>query len=324
MSDLNYCPHLNCTLSLSNNHLLAITDEDEFTINVLPVTPNEAYNFLLLLDGKTSIPDIIKKNKTRISCEDATLLIDCLSESGLLTRNSPTEFLSGKQAILEIEDVQNRQMDTSLYNNIFWKKCNTPDQIPENVFIGMAIENYHLLSRGSSFDAHALYFHGCRKTRQAMNTVFCNEHGHAEIILSALTLLGIDEQEIINSVPLPETLGLANSLAYWSASDPLFFFSTMEVLEGKDCSIDNYVIAMEQSGKMDQKFVEKIKSHSLINIEHNHTSFGRQLLSAIPVISREGLNRMKRQTHLFIELYDAYYRAIWNYYSNANSLLRLI
>ncbi|NDL64750.1 iron-containing redox enzyme family protein [Acerihabitans arboris] len=324
MSELNYCPHLNCTLSLSNNHLLAITDEDEFSINVLPVTPNEAYNFLLLLDGKTSIPDIIKKNKTQISCEDAALLIDCLSESGLLTRNLPTEFLSGKEAILEIEDVQNRLMDKSLYNNIFWKKCNTPSEIPENVFVGVAIENYHLLARGSSFDAHALYFHGCRKTRQAMNTVFCNENGHAEIILSALTLLGMDEQDIINSVPLPETLGLANSLAYWSANDPLFFFSTMEVIEGKDAEVDSYVIAMEQSGRMDGQFVEKIKSHSIINMEHNHTSFGRQLFANIPVISRDALIKMKRQTHLFVELYDAYYRAIWNYYSHSHTLLRLI
>ncbi|WP_410012790.1 hypothetical protein [Sodalis sp. C49] len=324
MSDLNYCPHLNCTLSLSNNHLLAITDEDEFTINVLPVTPNEAYEFLLLLDGKTSIPDIIKKNKTHLTCEDATLLIECLSESGLLTRNIPTEFITGKQAILEIEDLQNRLMDKSLYNNIFWQKCNEPDDVPENVFIGMAIENYHLLARGSSFDAHALYFHGCRKTRQAMNAVFCSEHGHAEIILSALALLGIDENNIIASVPLPETLGLANSLAYWSASDPLFFFSTMEVLEGKDCAVDSYVIAMEKSGKMDAQFIEKIKSHSLINIEHNHASFGRQLLSTIPVVSRENLIRMKRQTHLFVELYDAYYRAIWEHYSDATSLVRSI
>lgn len=324
MSDLNYCPHLNCTLTLSDNHLVAITDEDEFTINVLPVAPKEAYNFLLLLDGKTSVPEILKKNKTQISHEDAALLIECLSESGLLIRNLPTEFLTGKQAILEIEDVQNRLMDKSLYNNIFWKKCISPDLMPENVFIGMAIENYHLLARGSSFDAPALHFHGCRKTRQALNAVFCSEHGHAEIILSALRILGMDENDITSSVPLPETLGLANSLAYWSASDPLFFFSTMEILEGKDSSVDSYVIAMEQSGKMNAQFVEKIKSHSLINIKHNHTSFGRQLLATIPVISRESLNRMKRQTHLFIELYNAYYQAIWDYYSCGNSLVRSI
>lgn len=324
MSDLNYCPHLNCTLSLSNNHLLAITDEDEFTINVLPVTPDEAYNFLLLLDGKTSIPDIIKKNKTKISCEDATLLIDCLSESGLLTRNLPADFVSGKEAILEIEDVQNRLMDKSIYNNILWEKCATPNEVPENVFIGMAIENYHLLSRGSSFDAHALYFHGCRKTRHAMNSVFCSEHGHAEIILSALMLLGMREDDIINSVPLPQTLGLANSLAFWSANDPLFFFSTMEMLEGKEHAVDSYVLAMEKSGKMNPMFVKKIKSHTLINIEQNHTNFGRQLLSNIPVISRDALTKMKRQTHLFVELYDAYYRAIWDHYSRPNTLLRFI
>ncbi len=323
MKDNDYFPKLNCLVSLSNNRLIAVTNEDEFSFDELPITPDEAYHFLNLLDGQTPIGNIIEKSAPAVSSEIAYQLIDSLSQKGLVLKNPPIAFLSGKHAMLEIEDVQNQLMHQLLYKNIFWEKCKDPATVPVNVYVGMAIENYHLLSRGSSFDAHALYYHSFRKARETMNNVFCSENGHFDIILSGLKLLGLEEQSIIKSVPLPETLGLANSLAYWSANDPLFFFSTMEILEGKDNQIDSYVVAMEQSGKINGSFVEMIKSHSLINIKDKHASLGRQIFTEIPAIAVSEVNRMKRQTHLFIEIYNAFYQSIWDHYSQTNNLLRI-
>ncbi|WP_413736488.1 hypothetical protein ACL2XP_26970 [Sodalis sp. RH21] len=323
MNGKNYFPQLKCTTSLSEDGIIAVTDDEEFSFTELPSAPEDTLKFLALLDGKTAMADIIKKKPSAISSEDAVQLIESMVLHGLVLKNTQADFLSGKRAILEIEDVQNKLLHQLLYKNIFWEKCKEPGKVPVNVYIGMAIENYHLLSRGSSFDAHALYFHGSRKARETMNNVFCGENGHCDIILSGLKLLGLEEQSIIRSVPLPETLGLANALAFWSANDSLFFFSTLEVLEGKDSQVDGYVTAMENSGKISTSFVEIIKSHSLINIKDKHASLGRQLFSNIPAIAVADVNRMKRQTHLFIEICDTFYRSVWDYYSQTDNLLRV-
>ncbi|MFD0389865.1 iron-containing redox enzyme family protein [Tistrella bauzanensis] len=140
---------------------------------------------------------------------------------------------SGRAALLALEDRTNRLLFRTLYRNRFWRAMlDDPHAVPERVFHGMAIENYHFLFRESWFDSPVLAWTGSTPARVAMNRFYAEETGHDELILKALVSVGIDREMLARTVPLPETMALANALSHWARTDPLLFFATLGVLEG--------------------------------------------------------------------------------------------
>lgn len=148
-----------------------------------------------------------------------------------------------------------------------------------------------------------------------MNTFYREEHAHDEIILKSLNAAGISKEDLNKTVPLPETIALCNCLAYWSANDPLFFFSTLGVLEGKDLAVDTYVASMEKSEIMDPAFIKYIKNHSLINLNEKHGNVGREIFLELPLLSLSEVNRLLAQTNVFVDIYDRFYTSVWEHYS---------
>lgn len=316
-------PLLKGKAELSNGTLHHDYNGNEYDISNLPISGKLAFDVLSEFDGNTKISKILS-SIPEITIPEVEAIIDSYHEAGLLHKNSEADFVSGLQCLLEVEDLQNRLMYETLYKNVFWQKCQEPDSVPRNVYYGMAIENYHFLFRESWFDSPILGLPSSIEARVLMNEFFCEEYGHDELILLSLNKAGITREQIYRTVPLPETLALCNALAHWSATDPLFFFSTMGVLEGKDLKIDSYVTAMEASAHVEDSFVKHIRDHSNINLNDEHGNLSREIFRRFPAVSKTDVERMKRQTHLFIEIYDRFYTAIWEHYSTSESLLRIV
>jgi hypothetical protein len=259
-------------------------------------------------------------------CADSEQIIGELEDSGIIRVSAQAKGRSGMSVLLEIEDLSNDLLYKTLYQNVFWRKCQQAQQmgdIPERVIYGMVIENYHFLFRESYFDAPVLSYVPNTDVRLAMNEFFSEEYGHDELLLTALGHIGISREELQLTVPLPQTMNLCNALAYWAHNDPLFFFTTLGILEGKDIEQDSFLNAAQRIG-IAAKFLKPVKSHSDINLNGNHGSLTRKIFSRIPVIDVDSIRRMRAQTHTFIELYDAFYSGVWNHYSQASALLRRI
>jgi len=321
----HFKPKLYCSLSIQDNAIIAIRDDEEFTIKSLPFGSELILKLLHRFNGIHTIKELADEHHIYdTNYEELIELVDRLSEFGLISKNPPVDFVSGIECLLEIEDLQNKLLYEILYNNIFWTQCQIPNEVPRNVFIGLAIENYHFLYRESWFDAPVLSWQGSKKTRTLINEFFCEEYGHDELILKSLNTVGVTREEIFKTVPLPETLALCNTLAYWAANDPLFFYTTLGILEGKDIKLDSYVSAMENSGIVPDEFIYYIKEHSMINLNAEHGNLGRELFKNIPAVSRVDVDRLKAQTHIFIDIYNKFYLSVWQHYSSCEQLLRLI
>ncbi|QXI48522.1 iron-containing redox enzyme family protein [Pseudomonas anuradhapurensis] len=277
---------------------------------------------LALCDGTKTLDEVCALNGALPSQEVGDFL-NSLAENNLAYRvDSGERYMTGDEAILVIEDLQAELLHKTLYANKFWRALQTPKQVPVNVYYGMAIENFNFLYRESWFDSPVLNYVASEKARLKMNEFYGEEYGHDELIFKALSTLGITQQQIRASVPLPETLALCNALAYWAATDPLFFFTTMGILEGKDIEVDSYILAMQASGKVDKAFIDPILAHANINIGAEHGVLTRELFAEIPVVTADQLRSMKANTHVFVELYDNFHSAVWDFYSTTDTLLR--
>ncbi len=232
--------------------------------------------------------------------------------------------ISGQKLLLVVEDLYNRLAMRTVQVNPFWRAMvDAPEAVSVNVFFGMCIENYHLLFRESYFDAPILSYPANRHVRQLINEFYCEEYGHDELLLRALVSIGLSRDELYASVPLCETMALCNALSYWSRHDPLFFFTTLGPLEGRDVEIDSYVTAARAKGLPDS-FVRPILDHANINKSSEHGLLTRAIFEQLPIISAADANRILRNTTLFIDIYSRFYTAIWDHYRLCDELLRKV
>lgn len=298
---------------------------DQFEIEAGAITVDETAGLLDGLAEDRDVEEIVGLLPSR-SREHVRTLMSRLVAHGIVRPVVPWTGKTGLEALLEIEDLSNRLLYETLYRNEFWVNCSKatgPGDIPDSVIYGMVIENYHFLFRESYFDAPVLSYVPNTNVRLAMNAFFAEEYGHDELLLKALNQIDITRDDLVHTVPLPQTMALCNSLAYWSHNDPIFFFTTLGILEGKDIRQDSFLDASYRVG-IDPDFLKPVKAHSDINLKGEHGSLTRKIFSQIPVIDEETMRRLRTQTYLFIELYDAFYSAVWRHYSRASELLRRI
>jgi hypothetical protein len=226
----------------------------------------------------------------------------------------PEGTVSGTTLILAVEDLYNRLSARSLQRNPFWRALvDDPRSVPNAVYHGLCIENYHLLYRESYFDSPALSFPWSERVRVKFNEFYCEEFGHDRLLLKSLESLGLKAEMLYNSVPLRGTMALCNALSYWSRHDQLFFLTTLGPLEGRDVEIDSYVTAARAKG-LPEAFVGPINAHANINKNSAHGLLTRELFAAIPVVTRADAARIYRQTELFVRIYDQFYTDVWDYY----------
>lgn len=278
--------------------------------------PVQAADFLGKIDGTRTVDELLETS------ELAPAVLREVAANGLLAFPIEPGGATGIDFLLDLEDVTTDLLYKKLYQNRFWQAM-TGDvrQIPLNVFYGLVIENYHFLYRESWFDAPALSFQGSTQARLLMNEFYSEEYGHDELLLKSLNSIEISREDLFETVPLPSTLALCNALAYWARYEPIFFFSTLGVLEGKDLKIDSFVDACEKYG-LPTEFVSPVRAHAEINLHGNHGGLGRAIFEHVPYVSSRDICRFESLTMLFVELYDAFYGGVWDYYSTATNLLR--
>jgi hypothetical protein len=305
----------NTSIRVTDEHLCLTCGSEEFIIDASPNDVSEIRASLKnLLSGALPSDEPVEQ-----------ALFKLLNKRGLVGSTSPKSGQNGTDALLHLEDEANDLLYRTLYRNVFWQHLQSPSTftIPKNVIYGFVIENYHFLFRESWFDSPALPYASSTDVRRLMNQFYEEEYGHDELLLKALNSVGITREDLTDSLPLPETLALCNALAYWASTDPIFFFSTLGILEGKDVTEDSFLKACDSLG-YPPDFIGPIRAHSNINLKGGHGLLSREMFRHIPYIDDETLARMLRQTSLFVQLYDAFYTAVWNYYSTASTLLRRI
>jgi hypothetical protein len=310
----NVRPRLTGDLQINGGEISLAQDGIEIALDPEGSSFEELRLFLAHLDGKQTISDIHARLDASQQQRLGTLLED-LDRFLMIDDVGMAKLRTGSQALLDLEDYTSVLMTRTFDRNVYWKHIiESPATCPPGAYYGLAIENYHFLYRESLFDSPVLPYLANEKVRQLMNEFYVEEYGHDEIIVKSMFALGITREDIQEMLPLPETLALCNALAYWAANDPIFFFSTLGVLEGKVTETDQWIEACGKAN-LSPAFIKPMKAHSDINRKGEHGNLTRLIFAEIPVVDDETMARMRRQMQVFIEMYDDFYTAIWNFYS---------
>jgi Iron-containing redox enzyme len=318
-------PRLNGALRHSSGALIVHCHGVDHEVRADGVAPAVVARLLGRLDGETRIADAVSEEPS-LSEDDARQLVASLDAAGLIDDVASIECRSALDVILDLEDLVDDLCAKTIFQNQFWRTClsvSGPGDLPQRLAVGMVIENWHFLFRESYFDAPVLSYVPHTEARLIMNRFFGEEYGHDEILLKSLNAVGLTREDMRDSIPLPQTMALCNALAYWAHNDPLFFFTTLGLLEGQGLKKDSFIEACERAG-LAEEFVEPLRIHSNINIGAGHGNLTREIFEHIPPLDHATVARLRSQTPLFVELYDGFYTGIWRYYTSDAPLLRRV
>jgi hypothetical protein len=317
-------PLLAFPAAVHGHEVVVDREGDEYVVAIEGVAPAVLGRLLARMDGSSTLDELAAGSENPEVVRQAVAALD---RHCLLDDAERPAARSGLDVLLELEDLANDLHERVMYHNVYWSSLrNHPQDLPLQVMHGFCIENYHFLFRESYFDSPVLSYQPSNRVRLILNEFYAEEYGHDEILLRALNSLGISRTDLADTMPLPQTMALCNSLSWWATSDPIFFFTTLGILEGKDVREDEqdfFLDACDAIG-IDPQFVAPIRKHANINRDGGHGNLTRAIFREIPCIDQATVRRLRGLTYLFYDLYDAFFTGIWDYYRTAPTLLRRV
>lgn len=317
-------PLLSFPANVDGDAVVVDRDGLEFAIAVDGIAAGDLHHLLSSMDGSRTVDDLAAE------AGDPAVVAEVVAEldrNALLDDATAPEVRTGLDVLLELEDLAAELQDEIMYDNVFWATLrNPPPDMNRNVMHGFVIENYHFLFRESYFDSPVLSYQPSTRIRLLMNEFYAEEYGHDELLLLALNSLGISRDDLADTMPLPQTMAMCNALAYWAMTDPVFFFTTLGILEGKDIKEDEqdfFLDACDRLG-MPEGFVKPVRTHANINRDGEHGNLTRAIFREIPCVDPATVRRLRAQTRLFFELYGSFYTGVWDFYSTSPTLLRRV
>ena len=251
-------------------------------------------------------------------------IVQNLDEQGFLNGVTQVKLYSGIDTLLELQDLSKDLLDKNFKRNQLWQSLKLEtDNLPRNVIYGFTLEHYYFLNHKCACETPVLSFQKSAKVRQLINQVYFQEYGQEELLIQAIETINIDREKLINTMPLPETMGLCNALSYWANFEPLFYFVTLEILSSQTGHFELYLKTCEQI-ELDFNFIKPIRELVNTKFKSQLENIAYQIFQEINHIDSETRQRFRSQTYLFIEMYNNFYQAIWNHYSCSKILLRQV
>ncbi len=313
-------PLLKCKINHYSDKLVLSQDGRDFSFHVNIISGEIFKKLLAMMDGTKTINEIQQIVSPK-NPEIVHNFVNELEKFNLIDDVDQVEVNSGVDILLELEDLTHELLHKHLL------QLNNLDAIDEsqiNIVYGHVIEYYHFFTHKYDFYSPVLGFKNSRGIRQIINKLYYQEYGQVKLLIESLTSLGISSEDLIDTMPLPETMAMCNGLVFWSSFEPLFFFSTLGVLTSQIINnLQSYIRVCEKL-EIDPRFVNPLRQ-LLKNIQSIQVeNFTHKIFQEIHHIDGKTKRRMREQSYLFIEMYSNFHKAIWNYYSSTNNLLRQV
>lgn len=154
----------------------------------------------------------------------------------------------------------------------------------------------------------AFLAHGLRRDVRALGyRYFFEEYGHDAHEREAARALGLSDEQIETFAPLPLLGAYPELLAAYAARDPLAFCLCITVAEGLPHSAKAARLVRAPG------FEAELTAHAQIDVELDHASFTRRLLSLVPAVGDEAYRVALRRFLIVLELSQRAWAALARY-----------
>ena len=317
-------PRLSCKVSLYPEQIVFSQGDRAFAVTINDQSPTALQKLFLMMDGTKSLGEL----QQQFFPQDPDILsniVQDLDEQGLIHDATPFSINSGINTILELEALTSKLLVKNSAQECFWQQIKSADkEIAIKVLSGLAIEYSYFFSQQYCFNALSFSFPSSPKIQQLINQYYWRKYGQDKILLEALNAIGISQEDLTNSIPLPQTTALVHALTFWANFEPIFFLTTLEAIATQTLESLTSCLQISEQLELDSAWLNPIRRLIDSKLKSEPEHFTRLIFEEIPHLDQITKQRFKGQTHLFWEIYASFYQGIWDYYSFAPNLLRRI
>ena len=216
-----------------------------------------------------------------------------LDENKLLDDAFYIKIDSGLEVLLELEYLSNKLFESKSNKNPFSLGELNISNLSINAIYGFAIEAYYLFSYQADININ-YSVPSCENTAQIkklINQFHNKEDVKDKFLAEALHCIGIKNEDLNDTIPLPQTMSICNALAYWASFDSLFFFSILGFLVNQNLMIFTYYLQICESVNINSNFIQSVRN--LINYldSNKFDNISRQIFQQISYIDEQTKQR---------------------------------
>lgn len=199
---------------------------------------------------------------------------------------------------------------------------------PKNLILGFTLEKYHYIE-----GAHEHMAFAAADSSEFMMTHlakhFIEEYTHGDIYKYGMSEFFTSEQ-VENSVPLPTTRALVNSLSEFAMEDSFCYYAANELLQltenvddDDEAEVGEFYELMLKSHPWSAKIVKAYRLHTSLDQNLGHEGAFKKMCKSIGTISVAQANKAIANTAKTAELLEVFLDGICEYYENSVSALRV-
>ncbi len=317
-------PRLSCKVSLDPEQIVFSQGDRALAVTIIDQSPTALQKLFLMMDGTKSLGELQQQFFPQ-NPDILSNIVGDLQAQGLISDATPLSINSGINTLLELEALTTKLLAKNPVQEYFWQQVASTDrEIAIKVLSGLAIEYYHFCSQQYCFNAPSFSFPSSRKIQQLINQYYQRKYGQDKILLEALTGIGISQEDLTNSIPLPQTTALVHALTFWANFDPIFYLTTLEAIATQTLESFTSCLQISEQIELNSPWLKSIRRLIDSKLKPETEPLTRLIFQEIPHLEQLTKQRLKGQTHLFWEIYTSFYQALWDYYSSAPNLLRRI
>lgn len=283
----------------------------DFAIQVNPKANHKLKKLFSLMNGTKTLREIQQYFSSQEQ-EFVNNLISVLDKNGFIDEKEILQIDSALGILSELELLRKTSINPL---NLSHPKSSV------NIIYGFMIESYHLASQFSAIYSPLLHLQASTKIRQVIQEYYHHIYGQEQLLLNVLQCLNINQEDLISSIPLAETVALSNALTYWANYEPIFLMSSLDEVNYQLFKHYNFGLEKSNQLSLDVSFINAIEklliSQPSINLSH-------RIFQEIELIELTMKKRLKSENYLLTELFNNFYQAIDKHYSLTTELLEKV
>ncbi|HEX2872052.1 MAG TPA: iron-containing redox enzyme family protein [Polyangiaceae bacterium] len=239
---------------------------------------------------------------SRLSGEEITIVLGELDELGLIVEACPeveSSTMTGAQFYRTLSRYTRAVQDNVLHGRYY--QALLEGSITRQQLIGFACEYYHLVHLAPSLMAPALAVDEGSRAKALTLQFFEEELHHDRFLTKALATVGIGEELLEKSTPLPTTFGVCATLAALARQNPLAFKAALFLFEQPYSEFNTAFRARCEALGLPAVFHTSITKHSELNDQADHANITQHLLAEVAAVTAEEARVVKRELAVLVE-----------------------
>jgi len=212
----------------------------------------------------------------------------------------PTGRQPGLTFMLEMEQTA-LELAGQMGTPRFLEAVRAPDA-PLSLAQGCYLEEYHVTCRFVEILTPMLGKRLREPLRRRMFRYYAEEVGHEAFEMASCRSLGIPDEYILNSRPLPLHVAYVDVFTHLAELSPVGYFVSLFITEGLLGKPSPLEEPMKRLTHQQDTFAEGAGKHAALNEEYNHTSLSRLFMAGVPSVGEQTQALALAYMQLLLEL----------------------